>query len=126
MTAVLDSSALLAILLSEQGSDAALPYCRGSLISAVNLAEVHIKTRPAGIDAAETERSIQRLEITAVPFDATLAIATAAIHARTRGEGLSLGDCACLALGETTGWTIVTADTKWAQIPCRVPIVQIR
>src|ERR1700678_1187093 len=39
--AVLDSSAILAVLFDEPGSDAVVPLLGGALVSAVNLAEVH-------------------------------------------------------------------------------------
>ena len=36
--------------------------------------------------------------------------------ARTRRQGLSLGDCACLTVAACLGATAVTADREWQQL----------
>ena len=43
-----------------------------------------------------------------------------------KAEGLSLADCACLALGAEIGATIVTADRKWSKLGLAADIEQIR
>ena len=44
----------------------------------------------------------------------------------TRHAGLSLGDRACLALGDRLGCPVVTADRVWASLDVGVAIVVIR
>ena len=36
--------------------------------------------------------------------------------ARTRGQGLSLGDCVCLAMAACAGSVAVTADRQWMNL----------
>jgi len=40
--------------------------------------------------------------------------------------GLSLGDRACLALGKTLGYAVVTADRVWESLDAGVEVVLIR
>lgn len=44
------------------------------------------------------------------------------IHGLTRAAGLSLGDCACLALGKRLSATVLTADARWASVAGRVGV----
>ena len=61
-----------------------------------------------------------------VPFDDRQAMLAAAIHRGSRKHGLSLADCACLALGMSRKATVVTADRTWALLKIDVQIVQVR
>ena len=56
------------------------------------------------IDDART--SIELLNLEVIPFDTELAYNAAALVPRTRKLGLSLGDCACLALGMALNQTV--------------------
>ena len=49
--AVLDSSAILAVVFNETGGDIVLPLLRGGLLSTVNLAEVHTRLVLRGVGA---------------------------------------------------------------------------
>ncbi len=114
--AVLDASAVLALLFGETGADAVRPRIRGGLISTVNLAEVLAKlvdkglppTKPRGPSTCSawspcrcrsSRRSCQP------PCDPT-----------TRAAGLSLGDRACLALARERGLPAVTAERRWPEV----------
>jgi PIN domain nuclease of toxin-antitoxin system len=44
----------------------------------------------------------------------------------TRHAGLSLGDRACLALGEGLGYPVITADRVWASLDLGIEVVVIR
>ena len=57
--------------------------------------------------------ALSQVEI--VPFDAALAEACGALVSRTRVHGLSLADCACLALGMREKLPVVTADRAWRE-----------
>jgi PIN domain nuclease of toxin-antitoxin system len=61
-----------------------------------------------------------------IPFDEPPAYVTASIHERTRGQGLSFGDCACLALALSRNVPAVTAERKWDEFDVGVQVIKIR
>jgi ribonuclease VapC len=111
--AVLDSSAILAVLHSERGTDAVIALLERGLVSAINYAEVVSKLVERGSSLLEARRVLARFEISIVDFDARLAERTGALRADTRRLGLSLADRACLALAERESVPVVTADRAW-------------
>lgn len=116
MTVVLDSSALLAYLFDETGTDRVAPLLEGALISAVNLTEVVTKTIDAGDDPDLTLADLAELTLVVVPFDRAQAATAARLRTTTRRAGLSLGDRACLALAHSRGLPAITGDRAWAAI----------
>jgi PIN domain nuclease of toxin-antitoxin system len=48
------------------------------------------------------------------------------MHAITQGQGLSLGDRACLALARWLTATALTTDRAWSRLGLGVPIEVIR
>lgn len=108
---VVDASAVLAFLNGEPGADTVTEVLlSGAGISAVNLAEVLTKLLDYGVPLNDAEMIIADLNLTVYPFDEPLAWSAAALRPTTRAYGLSLGDRACLALGETLGSAVLTAD----------------
>jgi ribonuclease VapC len=109
---VFDSSALLAFLLDEPGSD--LVEARldeGGSIGAANWSEVAQKTMSvpgAWVASRDLLLSYALVVEPVLPVDAERAAA-----AWRRGEGLSLGDRLCLALGARLDAQILTADGAW-------------
>ncbi len=67
-TAVLDASAVLALLFSEPGADVVRPRMRGGLISTVNLAEVLAKLVDKGVPAEDAARAVDMLGMEPVPL----------------------------------------------------------
>ncbi|MEH3122890.1 MAG: type II toxin-antitoxin system VapC family toxin [Sphingomonas phyllosphaerae] len=126
MTIVFDSSALLALLFDEAGSDVALPFVRGALLSAVNLDEVLHKCVRRGIDAGAVLDSLRRLEVVIASFDSEQARVSAALHPRAQALCLSFADRACLALGIVHRATVVTADRVWQAFDGDVDVRLIR
>ena len=61
-----------------------------------------------------------------VVFGEDLAYVTASVHERTRGQGISLGDCACLALALSRGLPAVTSEEKWEKCDVGVRVIRIR
>jgi ribonuclease VapC len=61
-----------------------------------------------------------------VAFDRETAYVAAAIHKKTRGQGISFGDCACLALAMMRSVSAVTAERKWKDVDVGVKVIQIR
>jgi PIN domain nuclease of toxin-antitoxin system len=123
--AVLDASALLALLQDEPGSERVLATLPGALISAVNLSEVVAKLAEVGMPAATIQRSL-RLSIEVVPFDDELAVRTGLLRPVTRSAGLSLGDRACLALAASRSLPALTTDRAWNSVATGVDVVVIR
>ena len=114
--AVLDASAVLALLFGETGADVVRPRVRGGLISTVNLAEVLAKLVDKGLPPDEAARAVDMLGMEAVPLSMEQAQLSAALRSATRAVGLSLGDRACLALARERGLPAVTAERRWPDV----------
>lgn len=119
---VLDASALLCLVNGEPGSDRVAAMLSQAVISAVSLAEVATKLNELGADATTARALLASLHLSVVPFDESMAFATGALRAATRGQGLSLGDRACLALSISRSATALTTDKAWAEVGGRVGV----
>lgn len=114
--AVLDSSAVLALLLDESGADEVTSRLAGAAMSAANLAEVLTRLVDAGMPLPAAREAVALLGIEIVALDEGAAVACAAFRPPTREVGLSLGDRACLALAGALRVPAWTADRAWAGI----------
>ena len=115
---VLDASALLAYLNGEPGAER-VRQCieQGQVImSSVNLAEVLSKCADQGMSSADQVALCAALPVEISPFDAELALTSAALRSSTRAQGLSLGDRCCLALAQSHSATALTADHAWSRL----------
>lgn len=124
---VLDSSVVLALVNNERG--AALvreAIAADSVISAVNLAEVVAKLIERGASRDQVAERLAPLDLNIVEFGAALAIETGVLRTATRQAGLSLGDRACLALGQQLRLPVLTADRAWRDVNVSVAIQLIR
>lgn len=126
VTAVFDSSAILAIIQRERGSDAALASARGGFISTVNIVEVLQRVAELGGEPERPLGQLARLGIDIVPLSLSQAMIAAALREPTKHKGLSLGDRSCLALGREMALPVITADTKWEGLDLGIDIRQIR
>lgn len=126
-SSVLDSSAVLAVFRGEPGAavvQAAL--ASGAVISAVNLAEVVTKLQEGGVPDPDIGPMIDQLRISMVDYDQAQAYSTGFLRRQTRAAGLSLGDRACIALGQQLGLPVLTADRSWATLGLPVTVTVIR
>jgi PIN domain nuclease of toxin-antitoxin system len=120
VTAVLDASALLALLKGEPGAErVAEALERGAYLSAVNLAEVLSKLADWGEDPAEAQARMAQVgllgaAVEVLPFTGEDALEVARLRALTRAHGLSFGDRACLALARRLGLPALTMEGAWA------------
>jgi ribonuclease VapC len=124
--AVLDSSALLALIYAEPGADvvrAALPQ---AVISAVNYAEVATKLLEMGFSEAQMQDFLWRSSCEVMDATAGQAIQAGLLRASTRHRGLSLGDRFCLALARDLDLPVLTADQAWRDLDLGVEITLIR
>ena len=115
MRYVLDSSALLALLLEEPGAERVEAMLDGSLISVVNVAEV-AATLARHFSMEEVRSILGDSGPVAVAADEQLAIEAGLLRPATDFAGLSLADRFCLALGRRLGLPVVTADRAWARV----------
>ena len=124
---VLDASAVLAVIKREPGEDrVAEALDAGAVVSAVNLSEVVAKLAAARAPEAGIRARIEALRLDVAPFDADAAFAAGLLIPLTRSAGLSLGDRACIALGQRRGLPVLTADTAWAGLGRGVEITVLR
>ena len=124
--AVLDASALLALLNSEPGSRIVEENLEDAAMSAVNLSEVVSKLSERGMPADAVRDALESLGLAVHPFDTEMAYAAGTLRAATRRLGLSLGDRACLALGLALGAPILTTDTTWKKLKIGAKVRAIR
>ncbi len=126
MNVVIDSSALLAWLGSEPGSDSVGPALDGGLLCSVNWSEVLQKTLQWGVPADGLHAELSALGLRVVAFDASLAERAAHLRSVSTDLGLSLGDRACLALAQSEGLPVITADRAWTELAVGVEVRLIR
>lgn len=112
--AVLDASAVLALLAEEPGADAVESILDGAVMSTVNLSEVLQKSEQHGIETEGLEYDLEALGVAFSPFDVSDGRAAAELWAEVPRAGLSLGDRACLALAATIDGVAVTTDRRWS------------
>lgn len=123
MTAVLDASAVLALLFREKGATEVEEVLADSAMSAVNWSEVVQKLAVRDVPAPE---ALLVLGLRIEPFTLADAGTTAALWTRGRTLRLSLADRACLALADRFNAEAWTADRAWATGDLGVRIRVIR
>ncbi len=124
--AVLDSSAILAVVFNETGGDIVLPLLRGGLLSTVNLAEVHTRLVLRGVGADFAWRRVMAFGCEVSFFDDLQARLAGELVAQTRPYWLSLGDRACLALAIQRKATVYTTDAAWKNLNLGIRVEVIR
>jgi PIN domain nuclease of toxin-antitoxin system len=124
--ALLDSSALLALINKESGSSVVADLVNDALMSAVNHCEIVSKLIGRGWPLDAVRQALGQFAIDIADFDHPHAEAAGAMIARTRDHGLSLGDRACLSLGEALGLPVYTSDQRWRSIKTTCPVHLIR
>ena len=124
--AVLDSSAILAVIFSEPGDEVVLPLLKGGLLSTVNSAEVHTRLVSRGIDTDFAWRRVIAFGCEISYFDDVQARLAGELVLQTRPFGLSLGDRACLALAIQRKAAVYTTDAAWKNLNLGIEINVIR
>jgi PIN domain nuclease of toxin-antitoxin system len=113
--AVLDASAVLALLQRERGQEAVAPFVGRAAWCVVNLCEVAGKLTDRGMPAAAVADALDELNLTVHDFDVELGLAAAELRRLVPGS-LSMGDRACLALARRLRLPAVTADGEWRRL----------
>lgn len=123
---VIDASAMLALARGEAGFETVDRHREAGIASSVNLMEAFSRLVRYAVDPERVQSFLRQAFPNVVPFDREQAETAALIHAKTRDLGLSLGDCACLALAASRGIGTLTADRAWTNLPFDIPVVLIR
>jgi len=114
--ALLDASAVLALLFEEPGAEVVRAQLRTGVIGAANLAEVLAKLSDHSLPAQEAACAVAILGLKVAPMTEGQAQRSAELRPAMRSAGLSLGDCACLAFAMELGAPALTANRSWAGI----------
>lgn len=113
-SAVLDASAVLALVRDEAGADKVAAHIGRAAISTVNLQEVVGELLLSGLDEATTRELLDELRLDVRAHDAGAAYAAATLRAWTKDYGL--GDRACMALAMQLGAPALTTDREWKKV----------
>ncbi len=116
MNYVVDSSAVLALLWGEPGSERVAEEIPAANMSSVNHAEIVGKLIDRGATETEAEKALSALGFSVVPFDKAASFQAGYLRKYTRQFGLSLGDRACLAVAMILDAPVLTADRAWAEL----------
>jgi PIN domain nuclease of toxin-antitoxin system len=125
--AVLDASAILAVIFHEPGSEKLTEEILDEAVaSTVNLAEVQARLVKKGYDPEVAWEDALLLETPPEPFTADQARTAGSLIAKTEKYGLSLGDRSCLALAIALKAPVYTTEKIWKDLKVGVPIHVIR
>lgn len=114
MTIILDSSAILSLVLAEPGAEIVAGELHRAITSTVMVAEVYGYAARNGLplDAFDDFFDLPQIEV--VPLGRAEAVVAGILIVQTRAAGLSLGDRCCLALAKSRGCGVLTGDRNWA------------
>ncbi|MEZ6142941.1 MAG: type II toxin-antitoxin system VapC family toxin [Zavarzinella sp.] len=121
MSAVLDSSAVLALLFRERGAEAVQDWLGGALMCTVNYSEVAGKLVQLGQSVEQVQSTLARLPIRWQEFTLERSLLAASLQ-QYNTRGVSLGDRACLALAMQTSLPLITSDQRLAELELELEI----
>ncbi|MEZ6140792.1 MAG: type II toxin-antitoxin system VapC family toxin [Zavarzinella sp.] len=121
MSAVLHSSAVLALLFRERGAEAVQDWLGGALMCTVNYSEVAGKLVKLGQAVEQVQSTLARLPIRWQEFTLERSLLAASLQ-QYNTRGVSLGDRACLALAMQTGLPLITSDQRLAELELELEI----
>ena len=125
--AVLDASAILAVIFREPGAEKLTDEILETAIASTdNLAEVQTKLIQKGYDPEEAWEDALMLKEPPEPFTADQAEIAGTLVSKTQSRGLSLGDRSCLALAIALKAPVYTTEQAWRDLKLGVPIHVIR
>jgi PIN domain nuclease of toxin-antitoxin system len=123
---ILDSSAVLAVIFGEPGSDRAVKYLNGGVVPAIIHAEILSKLIERGLSFDEARQEFDDLGTIFSPMTREHAEAAARLTPLGKLAGLSLADRICIGLALTLDDDVLTADKKWATVPHGAKVTLIR
>ncbi len=114
--AVLDASAVIAMLRDERGADVIAGYAVDALISTVTLQEVVKVLLSDGASPTAARGMIDPLNLEVRAHEVDDAWAAAMLWQATKTKGSSLGDRTCMALAIAKGLPAITTDKAWGAL----------
>jgi ribonuclease VapC len=123
---MLDSSALIALMRGEPGSEVVRAALPGSLICAVNLTESMTKLIRQGAEPKLVEHYLRALSLDVVPWDEELAWESRDLCPLAWSHGISLADRACLSAARHYRMPALTSDAVWKRLEIGVEVVLFR
>jgi ribonuclease VapC len=125
--AVLDASAILALIFREPGAEKLTDeVLETAVASTVNLAEVQTKLIQKGYDSEDAWQDALLLKEPPEPYTSEQAKIAGTLVKKTQSYGLSLGDRSCLALAIALKAPVYTTEKIWKNLKVGVPIHVIR
>jgi PIN domain nuclease of toxin-antitoxin system len=124
--ALLDTSAIIALLKSEPGYEKLESVLATSAISAANLAELVTVLSRSGVNEEEIDEIANNIVPQVIPLSQEIAILSGKLNNQTRSLGLSLGDRICIATGIALSLPIYTTDKIWQELNINAEIIVIR
>jgi len=124
--AVLDASAVLALLFEEPGAAAVADVVPRATVSAINWIEVWHRCRTVGYDPADVRDRLLGVGLEIAALSVSQAEAAAELREPTRHLGLSLADRCCLVLAIQSGLPALTADAAWTGADVGADVTVIR
>lgn len=115
-SAVLDASAVLALLKGERGAAKVAGVVADAVVGTVNQAEIVSHFVHLGASMEDIRFMLSALPYRLVPADEFLSWKAGAMRAVTASAGLSLGDRFCLALAKQLDVPAFTADKAWKDV----------
>lgn len=124
--AVLDASAVLAVINGEPGAQAVAKVVGDAAVSTVTMAEILSKLVEWEMQIDQARQTVDIFDFEIPAFDRPQADLAGYFRAVTRRQGLSLADRACLALAARLAVPAYTADQAWGGLGIGVDIELIR
>ncbi|HLX54108.1 MAG TPA: type II toxin-antitoxin system VapC family toxin [Aquella sp.] len=124
---VFDTSAFLAIINDEPGSEIAQKHISNACMCTINIAEVvTYLVRNGYTNDTDIHRIVNLIK--PISFDEQVAVMAGKMISLTKKFGLSLGDRSCLATAKQLNLPVYTADRKWSELAKQVgvQVIQIR
>ncbi len=123
---LLDTSAVLAVIFEERGSEIVWQMVtRELVVSAVNYTEALLKMEQRGADMRQLTSFLLVTGLRVVPYD-KLSAERAAATLRQSNITISLADRACLGTAMTLNCSVLTADKVWKDLGLALDIKLIR
>lgn len=123
---MLDASAVLAMMLGENGGNQVRERLASSQISTVSLSEVVAKLQDGGVPDEVITSSLAELNFDVIAFNQSQAVRAGLLRASTRSNGLSLGDRACLSAAESCNAVALTTDRAWGKLELDIVVEVLR
>ena len=123
---VIDSSALLAVIYNEKGTDKAQEYFDNSYMSVVNAVECITVLTRNGMPLDVAKNLLESIISKFIPCEYNDVVLITQIKNENKNLGISLGDSVCIALVAKLGLKVITTDKAWTNIKSTAEVICLR